>query len=175
MFTHLHVHTEFSLLDGLSKIKNLVAKAQELGMKTLAITDHGVLYGAHKFYMECKEAEIKPIIGCEVYIAPRKYTQKEAKLDDSPHHLVLLAENDTGYKNLMKLVSLAHIDGFYYRPRIDYDLLKKYHEGLIGLSACLAGEISRKIYGGDARTAHAIAERYQKLFGKDHFYIEIQR
>lgn len=175
MFTHLHVHTEFSLLDGLSKVKNLVAKAQELKMKTIAITDHGVLYGAHKFYSECKEAEIKPIIGCEVYVAPRKHTQKEAKLDDSPHHLVLLAETDEGYKNLIKLVSLSHIDGFYYRPRIDFELLKKYKTGLIAMSACLAGELSRRIFGGDMDAAHAIAEKYQKLFGKDRFYIEIQR
>ncbi len=175
MFTHLHVHTEFSLLDGLSKVKNLVAKAQELGMKSIAITDHGVLYGAHKFYSECHDAEIKAIIGCEVYMAPRKHTQKVAKMDESPHHLVLLAENEKGYKNLIKLVSLAHIDGFYYKPRIDYELLEKYHDGLIGLSACLAGEISRRIFGGDPKAAHAIAERYQKLFGKDHFYIEIQR
>lgn len=175
MFTHLHVHTEFSLLDGLPKIKKLVAKAKELGMSSLAITDHGVMYGVHKFYQECKKNEIHPIIGCEVYVAPRKHTQKVAKLDERPHHLVLLAENNVGYQNLVKLVSKSFIDGFYYRPRIDRDLLEKYNEGLIALSACLAGEIPRKVLGGDLAKAEQIAKWYKKLFGKDRFYIELQR
>ncbi len=175
MFNHLHVHTEFSLLDGLPQIKNLVAKAKEHGMKNLAITDHGVLYGAHKFYQACKKEEVKPIIGCEVYIAPRKHTQKVAKLDESPHHLVLLAENEQGYKNLIKLVSLSHIDGFYYKPRIDLDLLASHKEGLVGLSACLAGEISRKAVNGTVKEAEEIAKRYAEIFAKDHFYIELQR
>lgn len=175
MFTHLHVHTEFSLLDGLSRIKKLVPRAKELKMKNLAITDHGVMYGVHKFYQECHKQEIKPILGCEVYVAPRKRTQKIAKIDDSPHHLVLLAENDQGYKNLMKLVSRSHMEGFYYRPRVDKELLEEYKDGLIALSGCLAGEISRKTFAGDTEAAEEIAEWYKKLFGPDHFYIEIQR
>lgn len=175
MFTHLHVHTEYSLLDGLPRLKPLVAKAADLGMHSLAITDHGVMYGAHKFFEACKYNDIKPIIGCEIYVAPRKYTQKVAKLDEKPHHLVLLAENRTGYQNLIRLVSLAHTDGFYYRPRIDKELLKEYSEGLIGLSACLAGEISRKAASGNEKEAAAIAKTYRDIFGKENFFIEIQR
>ncbi|MBN1618826.1 DNA polymerase III subunit alpha [Candidatus Dojkabacteria bacterium] len=175
MFTHLHLHTEFSLLDGLSKIKKLSEYAAETGMKSMAITDHGVMYGAHKFYEACKENEIKPIIGCEVYVAPRKRSLKVPKLDESPNHLVLIAENKTGYKNLLKLVSIAHTEGFYYKPRIDKELLEQYHEGIIALSACLAGPIAQPIMNGKKDKALEEAQWYSNLFGKDHFYIEIQR
>ncbi|MBN2100405.1 DNA polymerase III subunit alpha [Candidatus Dojkabacteria bacterium] len=175
MFTHLHVHTEFSLLDGLPKIKKLIPQAKELGMQSLGISDHGVMYGAHKFHKECQKEDIKPIIGCEVYVAPRKHTQKIAKLDEKPHHLVLIAENRKGYDNLIKLVSKSHIDGFYYKPRIDKELLEKHKDGLIALSGCLTGEISKKVFGGDLKDAHNIAQWYKELFGKDRFYVELQR
>lgn len=175
MFTHLHVHTEFSLLDGLSRIKPLVERVKEHGMKALAITDHGVMYGAHKFVKACHDNEIKPIIGCEMYIAPRKHTQKMAKLDDSPYHLVLLAKTFEGYRNLCKLNSLAHIDGYYYRPRIDKELLEQYSEGLIGLSACLAGELSRNAKSGNKDRAIEAARFYSKAFGEGNFFVEIQR
>jgi DNA polymerase III subunit alpha len=175
MFTHLHVHTEFSLLDGLPRIKPLVERAKEHGMTALAITDHGVMYGAHKFFKACHDNEIKPIIGCEIYVSPRKHTQKMAKLDDSPYHLVLLAKNVEGYRNLCKLVSLAHIDGYYYRPRIDKELLENNSGGLIGLSACLAGEVSRHISSGNKEHAVNAARTYSKILGKDNFYLEIQR
>lgn len=175
MFTHLHVHTEFSLLDGLPRINPLVEKAKEHGMTSLAITDHGVMYGAHKFSKACRENEIKPIIGCEMYVAPRKHTQKMSKLDDGAFHLVLLAKNREGYQNLIRLVSLSHMEGFYYRPRIDKELLAKYSAGLIGLSACLAGELSRILGSGNIEAAKIAAESYQDIFGKDNFYIEIQR
>ena len=146
-FTHLHVHTEYSLLDGSSKIKELPARAKELGMDSLAITDHGVMYGAIDFYRACKAVGIKPIIGCEVYVAPGSRFDKEAvgQGDDRYYHLVLLAENNTGYSNLMKIVSRGFTEGFYYKPRVDYEVLTKYHEGIIALSACLAGEVARDI------------------------------
>ncbi len=175
MFTHLHVHSEFSLLDGLPKIDNMVAYAKENGMKSLALTDHGVMYGAHKFYQTCKYEDIKPIIGCEVYIAPRKMTQKVAKLDEKPYHLVLLAENDTGYKNLIKLVSMGFTEGFYYRPRIDLEHLREHSEGLIGLSACLGGEVARNAHKGKVEEAAKSAQKYNDIFGKDNFFIEIQK
>lgn len=144
-------------------------------MKNLAITDHGVMYGAHKFYQSCQYAEIKPIIGCEMYVSARKHSQKVAKLDERSFHLVLLAENEQGYKNLLKLVSLAHTKGFYYRPRIDRELLEQYKDGLIGMSACLAGEISRSATAGKPEEAAAIARKYRDLLGKDNFFIELQR
>src|SRR5438874_697871 len=144
-FVHLHVHTEYSLLDGISNIKKLVKKAKSLGMEALAITDHGNMYGAIEFYKACIEAEIKPIIGCEMYIAPRSHTDKEGKIDAEPYHLTVLAKNYQGYLNLMKLVSISWLDGYYYRPRVDKELLKKYHDGLIALSACPAGEFIRSL------------------------------
>lgn len=174
MFTHLHVHTEFSLLDGLSQIKPLVQRTKELGMNSLAITDHGVLYGAHKFYQACKYEDVKPIIGSEVYISPRKHTQKVAKLDDKHKHLVLLAKNQKGYHNLIKLVSKGHTQGFYYKPRIDKQLLEEYSEGLIALSGCLTGEVAHKAYAKDAKAAAETAEEYRNIF-KDDYYIEVQR
>ena len=139
-FVHLHTHTAYSLLDGAGKIDVLVNRAKELGMSALAITDHGVMYGVVDFYKICKKAGIKPIIGCEVYVAPKSRFDKVGR-DDSPYHLVLLVKNETGYRNLTHLVSQAYLEGFYYKPRIDRELLEEYHEGLIALSACLAGEI----------------------------------
>jgi DNA polymerase-3 subunit alpha len=173
-FVHLHVHTEYSLLDGSSKIKELIGRSKELGMESIAITDHGVMYGVIDFYKEAKKQGIKPIIGCEVYVAFRSRLDKEAKIDSSNYHLVLLAENNTGYENLMKLVSFAFTEGFYYKPRIDFELLEKYSEGLIGLSACLAGEIPSAILQGDYNKAKEVAIKYNKVFGEGNFYLELQ-
>ena len=175
-FTHLHVHTEYSLLDGSSKIKELPARAKELGMDSLAITDHGVMYGVIDFYRACKAAEIKPIIGCEVYVAPGSRFDKEAigHGDDRYYHLVLLAEDNTGYSNLMKIVSRGFTEGFYYKPRVDYEVLEKYHEGIIALSACLAGEVARDITRDNYEEAKKAALHYQDIFGKDNFFLELQ-
>ena len=143
-FTHLHVHTEYSLLDGSNKIKEYVARVKELGMDSAAITDHGVMYGVIDFYREAKAAGINPVIGCEVYVAPNSRFDREIGSDEDRYfHLVLLAENNTGYANLMKIVSKGFVEGFYYKPRVDMQLLEKYHEGIIALSACLAGEVPR--------------------------------
>ena len=173
-FTHLHVHTEYSLLDGACRIKPLVSHAKELGQTALAITDHGVMYGAIDFYKECKKQGIRPIIGCEVYVAPRSRFQKQHKLDNSPYHLVLLCKNNTGYQNLIHLVSAGYIDGFYSKPRIDRALLEEYHDGLICLSACLAGEIPRALRAGDYALAKQAAIYYRDLFGAGNYYIELQ-
>ena len=173
-FVHLHVHTEYSLLDGANRIKDLVAKVKESGMKAVAITDHGVMYGAIEFYKECIKQGIKPIIGCEVYVAPRTRYDKEPGIDDKLGHMILLCKNNEGYKNLIKIVSSSFIDGYYYKPRVDIELLKKYHEGLIATSACLAGFISRAILDGDTEKAKEIAKQYIDIFGKENFYIELQ-
>ncbi|MBU3965555.1 DNA polymerase III subunit alpha [Patescibacteria group bacterium] len=173
-FTHLHVHTHYSLLDGMIKIDELLERAKKLGMNSVAITDHGALYGVIEFYEKALARGIKPIIGMEAYVAKTKLSNKEAKIDDVRYHLVLLAKNDEGYKNLIKLSSVAHIEGFYYRPRIDKEALKKYSNGLIGLSACLRGEISRAIIGNDLEKAEKIAKEYQGIFGPDNFYLEIE-
>lgn len=173
-FTHLHVHSEYSLLDGFGRIKDMVSYAVSQGMDSLALTDHGVLFGAVEFYKECLAQGIKPIIGCEVYVAPRGLTQKESGIDNNPYHLVLLAENNLGYRNLSKIVSEGFIDGFYYKPRIDHQVLKKYHEGIICLSACIAGEIPRYIIQDQPKKAAALCREYQDIFGPDHFYLEIQ-
>ncbi len=173
-FVHLHVHTEYSLLDGACRIKGLVSRVKEIGQKAVAITDHGVMYGCVDFWNECVENGIKPIIGCEVYVAPRSRFDKQTKEDLSPYHLILLCRNNEGYKNLVKLVSAASIEGFYNRPRCDIELLKKYHEGLICLSACLAGEIPRKLLNGDFVGAKETALRYRDIFGEDSYYIEVQ-
>ena len=173
-FVHLHVHTEYSLLDGANRIKDLVARVKELGMKAVAITDHGVMYGAVEFYKECKKNGIKPIIGCEAYVAPRTRFDKEPNIDDRLGHLILLAKNNVGYKNLIKLVSLSFTEGFYYKPRIDMDILRKYSEGLICSSACLAGFINRALLADDFEGAKKIANEYVEIFGKDDFYIELQ-
>ena len=148
-FTHLHVHTEYSLLDGSSKIKEIVARAKELGMDSLAITDHGVMYGIIDFYRACKAEGIRPVLGCEVYVAPgSRFTKEGGTSDDRYYHLVLLAENNIGYANLMKLVSRGFTEGYYYKPRVDLELLQEYHEGIIALSACLAGEVANNIRKG---------------------------
>ncbi len=143
-FVHLHVHSEFSLLDGANRIKDLPIRAKELGMDSIAITDHGVMFGAIDFYKACRANGVKPIIGCEVYVAPRTRFDKEPNIDNKYYHLILLAKNNEGYRNLAKLVSLGFIDGYYYKPRIDKEILEKYHEGLICCSACLGGEVARK-------------------------------
>lgn len=174
-FVHLHNHTEFSLLDGLSKIKNMVKYVKDLGMSAIAITDHGNMYGAIKFYRACIEEGIKPVIGCEIYVAKRSLRDKEAGVDKDYNHLVLLAENDQGYKNLMKIVSIANLEGYYYKPRADLELLAKYHEGLICLSACVNGYVSEPITQNDEKTAEARAMRLAEIFGPEHFYLEIQR
>ena len=174
-FTHLHVHTEFSLLDGLSRIKELVARAKELGMDSLAITDHGVMYGVIDFYRACKAEGIRPILGCEVYTAPGSRFDKEGTVSDERyHHLVLLAENNVGYSNLMKIVSKGFTEGFYYKPRVDHEVLREYHEGIIALSACLAGEVPSLLRRGFYEEAKKSALELADIFGKDHFYLELQ-
>ena len=173
MFTHLHVHTEYSLLDGVSRIPKLVRRAKELGMDALAITDHGSLYGVVEFYTECLEVGIKPIIGCEVYVAHGSHHDKVAS-ERSPHHLTILAKDDTGYKNLMQLVTLAHLEGYYYKPRIDKELLERYHEGLIVFSGCPTAEIPRLITDGLMEEARQAALWYKQLLGENSFFFELQ-
>ena len=175
VFTHLHVHTEYSLLDGSSKIKELTARAKELGMDSLAITDHGVMYGVIDFYRAAKEVGIKPILGCEVYVAPgSRFDRENTGGEDRYYHLVLLAENDQGYKNLMKIVSKGFVEGFYYKPRVDYEVLETYHEGVIALSACLAGEVQKYLARGMYEEAMRSAQRYEGIFGKNNFFLELQ-
>lgn len=174
MFTHLHTHTEFSLLDGACRIKQLVCRAKSLGMQSLAITDHGNMYGAVDFYKACKSEGIKPVIGCEVYVAPRTRFDKDKVLDKEYNHLILLCENETGYKNLIHMVSRAFTEGFYFKPRIDHDLLEKHHEGLICLSACLAGEIPQALLQKDYERAKNTALWYNALFGDGNYYLELQ-
>ena len=174
-FSHLHVHTEYSLLDGSNKIKEYVARVKELGMNSAAITDHGVMYGVIDFYREAKKNGIKPILGCEVYVAPNSRFDREITGgEDRYYHLVLLAENNTGYSNLMKIVSKGFVDGYYYKPRVDKSLLREYHEGIIALSACLAGEVPRYISKGLYDNAKKAALEYQEIFGKDNFFLELQ-
>ena len=173
-FTHLHLHTEYSLLDGACRIDRLFDRLKELGQTSVAVTDHGVMYGAVEFYRAAKKAGIKPIIGCEVYVAPRTRFDKVHRIDSSYYHLILLCENETGYKNLIKLVSAGFVEGFYTKPRIDHDLLQQHHEGLIALSACLAGEVPQALLAGDIERAKEAALFYKELFGPDHYYIELQ-
>ncbi len=174
-FTHLHVHTEYSLLDGASKIKELVARTKELGMDSIAITDHGVMYGVIDFYRAAKEAGIRPIIGCEVYVAPgSRFDRENNQGEERYNHLVLLAENDTGYKNLMKIVSKGFTEGFYYKPRVDYEVLCQYHEGIIALSACLAGVVASKLVKGLYEEAKKEALKLQDIFGEENFFLELQ-
>ncbi len=174
-FTHLHVHTEYSLLDGSCKIKELAARAKELGMDSMAITDHGVMYGVIDFYRAAREVGIKPIVGCEVYVAPgSRFDRENTNGEDRYYHLVLLAENDTGYHNLMKIVSKGFVDGFYYKPRVDYEVLETYHEGVIALSACLAGEVQRYLARGMYEEACRSARHYEEIFGKGNFFLELQ-
>lgn len=174
-FTHLHLHTGYSLLDGSSKIPELVKRVKELGMDACAITDHGVMYGVIEFYKACKAEGIKPIIGCEVYVAPgSRFEKGKEKSAERYNHLILLAENDTGHKNLMKLVSRGFTEGFYYKPRVDYELLSEYHEGIIASSACLAGIVPTKLRNGDYEGAKAEAMRLQEIFGENNFFLELQ-
>jgi len=173
-FTHLHLHTEYSLLDGANRIRELPQRLKEMGMNACAITDHGVMYGILDFYRTMKANGIHPIIGCEVYVAPRSHKEKEGAVDREPSHLILLAENNAGYHNLIKLVSAGFVDGFYYRPRIDKELLRQYSKGLIALSACLSGEVPRLILEGQREKAVAAALEYRDLFGPGQYYLEIQ-
>ncbi len=174
-FTHLHVHSHYSLLDGLAKIDDLLDRAKELGMDSLALTDHGVMYGAVEFFIKAKEKGIKPILGCEMYLSPTDLHSKNPTAEDrTRHHLILLVKNDAGYKNLMKLVSIAHLEGFYYKPRIDKKVLRTYAEGLIGMSACIEGEISSYIVSGKYEKAKEIALEYEEIFGKGNFFMEVQ-
>ena len=174
-FTHLHVHTEYSLLDGASKIKELVARTKELGMDSIAITDHGVMYGVIDFYRACREVGIKPIIGCEVYVAPgSRFDREVGRGEDRYYHLVLLAENDLGYHNLMKIVSRGFTEGYYYKPRVDMEILREFHEGVIALSACLAGEVAVQIRRGFLAEAREAALRYLDIFGEGNYFLELQ-
>ena len=175
MFTHLHVHTQYSLLDGSSRIGELISRAKELGQTALAITDHGVMYGVIDFYKEALKQGIKPILGCEVYVAPGSRFERQNREDeDRYYHLILLAENDQGYANLMKIVSTGFVDGFYYKPRVDLETLRQYHEGIIASSACLAGEVARYLGSGLYEEAKKAALRYRDIFGPDNFYLELQ-
>ncbi|MBM4177561.1 DNA polymerase III subunit alpha, partial [Candidatus Gribaldobacteria bacterium] len=173
-FTHLHIHSHYSLLDGLPKIDDLLNYTQELGMDSVALTDHGVMYGAVEFYKKAKKQGIKPIIGCEVYLAFENMLEKRANIDNKIFHLILLVKNETGYQNLVKLVTKAQLEGFYYKPRVDEALLTKHSEGLIALSACIQGRIPRTIINGKIEEAADLAKKYQKIFGLENFYLEIQ-
>jgi len=173
-FVHLHNHSEFSLLDGATKIKDMVKYAVEMEMPAIALTDHGTMYGSFEFYNKCKQAGIKGIVGVELYVATRKRTDRDPKKDGN-HHLVALAKNETGYKNLLKLVTKASLEGFYYKPRVDKDLLAEYHEGLIICSACMGGELAHAFMNnkGDLNSAKNVAAWYREVFGDD-FYLEVQ-
>ena len=173
-FTHLHVHTGYSLLNGSCKIKEIISRAKKLNMTSLAITDHGVMYGVIDFYKEAKANGIKPILGCEVYVSPSSRFEKQAKQGDRYYHLILLAKNNKGYENLTKIVSKGFTEGFYYKPRIDFELLQEYYEGIIALSACLAGEIPKLISRGREDDAKKVAKKYKDLFGEGNFYLELQ-
>jgi len=173
-FTHLHVHSHYSLLDGLPKIDELLDYTKELGMDSVALTDHGVLYGAVEFYQKARKKGIKPIIGVEAYVSFEKMNQKRPNIDNKRYHLILLVKNEEGYKNLVKLVTKAHLEGFYYKPRIDEELLAKHSKGLIALTACLAGKIPRLILSKKIEEAEKLALKYQEIFGRDNFYLELQ-
>ena len=174
-FVHLHCHSEYSLLDGLSQVEDLVAYAKELGFDALALTDHGAMYGAIKFYLQAQKAGIKPIIGMEAYMAPRSRHDKQSDLDRENFHLLLLAKNETGYRNLMKLTSIAHLEGFYYKPRIDKELLRTYSEGLIATSACINGEVAKFLLTNQPEKARRVAKEYAEIFGEGNYYIELQK
>ena len=173
-FVHLHTHTQYSLLDGSGRLPELISHAKDMGMDSLAITDHGVMYGCLEFYKEAKRQGIRPILGCEIYVTPGSRFDREKNSDERYFHLVLLAENNEGYQNLIKIVTSGFVDGFYYRPRVDYEVLKKYHRGIIALSACLAGEIAKKLERDDYEGARDKAVFYEELFGKGNFYLELQ-
>ena len=173
-FVHLHVHSEYSLLDGLSKIPEMVKHVSGAGMQSLALTDHGAMYGVIDFYAACKGAGIKPIIGCETYVAPRTLTQRESKVDDKNYHLTLLAQNETGWRNLVKLISRANVDGFYYRPRIDKELLAQHAEGIICLSGCMSGEVAKLLLDERVDQARDLISWHRDLFGRERYFLEIQ-
>lgn len=173
-FVHCHLHTEYSLLDGHSRIAPLIDRAKQLGMPAIAITDHGVMYGAVEFYLAAKEAGITPIIGVEAYVAPRSLADRDPKLDSTPSHLVLLAVDENGYRNLIQLTTVAHLEGFYYKPRIDAALLSRHSKGLIALSGCLKGDVTQAILRGDLAAARAMAGRYREIFGPGNYYLEVQ-
>src|SRR5918911_1683601 len=172
-FVHLHTHSEFSLLDGASRISDMVRVAKETGMPAVGLTDHGALYGAVELYLECKAAGINPIIGQEMYVAGRSRFQKEGRADRDPSHLILLVKDMTGYRNLIQLSSLAHLEGYYYKPRIDKELLAQHSQGLIALSSCLGGEVASRLQEGDVTGAEQAARDHQKIFGADYF-LELQ-
>src|SRR5213082_1395527 len=172
-FVHLHLHTEYSLLDGAIRIKELMRKAAEFKMPAVAVTDHGNLYGAIEFYQEATRAGIKPIIGCEAYVAPRSHKEKASSLREAAYHFTLLAQNDNGYRNLVKLISTAHLDGFHYRPRIDKELLAQHSAGLIGLSGCLASEVNSAIQSNNIDKAKQAAAEYRDILGAENFFIEL--
>ena len=173
-FVHLHNHSEYSLLDGACRVRDMVKRAVELDMPAVAITDHGVLYGVIDFYREAKKQGIKPIIGCEVYVAPRSRLDKEKAFDDNPCHLTLLCRDQQGYNNLVQLVSRAYLEGFYYKPRVDRELLEEYSGGLIALSGCVAGELPRLLLTGRYEQARETARYFEGIFGSGNFYIELQ-
>ena len=173
-FAHLHTHTSYSLLDGEGTVKKILDRAKELGQDSMAITDHGNMYGVIEFYEYAKKIGIHPVLGCEVYVAARTRFDKIHEYDSQSSHLILLAENDTGYKNLMKIVSYGFIDGFYYKPRVDMELLEKYHEGIIALSGCMFGVLSRKILADNPVGARETLEKFLSVFGRENFFIEIQ-
>ncbi|MFH1085006.1 MAG: PHP domain-containing protein, partial [Chloroflexota bacterium] len=174
-FVHLHVHSEYSLLDGLARLPQLCHAAREAGMEALALTDHGQMYGIVKFQRAAAEAGIRPIYGCEVYQAPRRLSDRDPKLDSKAHHLILLAKNDQGYRNLLKLVTVANLEGFYYRPRVDHELLAQHAEGLVCLSACLSGEVPALLQAGDVAGARRAVGWFKEVFGPDNYYLELQR
>ena len=172
-FVHLHLHTEYSLLDGAVRMKELMKKAVEFGMPAVAVTDHGNLFGAIEFYQEATRAGVKPIIGCEAYLAPRSHKEKANSLREAAYHFTLLAQNDVGYRNLVKLISTAHLDGFHYRPRIDKELLAQHSAGLIGLSGCLAGEVNSAIQSNNIERAKQAAAEYRDILGAENFFMEL--
>src|SRR3954447_6056210 len=173
-FVHLHTHSEFSLLDGLGRITDLVDEANAKGFDSLGLTDHGALYGAVAFYQAATAKGIKPIIGVETYVARRSMRDKEGKADAQPFHLILLAKDDVGYRNLCRLVTDAHVDGYYYKPRIDHEHLARYSAGLVGLSACLNGEVARSLEVDDWESARRLAKEYEDILGKGRFFLELQ-
>ena len=172
-FVHLHTHSHYSLLDGMSKIKDMVKMAKEHGMTAIGLTDHGVMYGAIDFYTTCVKNGIKPIIGVEAYVANRSRFQKETNIDNKRFHLTLLAKNNLGYQNLIKLTTAAHLEGYYYKPRVDKDLLRTHSDGLIALSGCPAGELGRAIQSRNIEKAEAVIREYQEIFGPDNYYLEV--
>src|SRR3990167_462164 len=172
-FVHLHTHSHYSLLDGMSKVDDMVKMAKEHGMTAIGLTDHGVMYGAIDFYTACKKNGLKPIIGVEAYVANRSRFQKEPHIDNKRYHLTLLAKNNTGYQNLIKLTTSAHIEGYYYKPRMDKELLRTHGEGLIALSGCMAGELARAIQSGDMEKAENVALEYQSIFGAENYFLEV--